>query len=97
MLRAELLTEAIGPAAKMNSQQNRVNDCRPLSRAVIDLRLAMLSVFIDAIVYLFGARRLSSQSDWTWNGMKLVSTKRPRPRPEPAPGESALFRNKYRT
>lgn len=40
MLRAELLTEVIGPAVKMNSQQNRVNDYRVLSRTVIDLRLA---------------------------------------------------------
>lgn len=54
VLRAELLTEVIGPAVKMNSQQNRVNDYRGLSRAVIDLRLAWLFVFIDAIVYLFG-------------------------------------------
>lgn len=58
MLRAELLTEVIGPAVKMNSQQNRVNDYCPLSHTVIDLRLAMVSVFIDAIVYLFGAQRL---------------------------------------
>lgn len=54
MLRAELLTEGIGPAVKMNSQQNRVNDYRALSHTVIDLRLAWLFVFIDAIVYLFG-------------------------------------------
>lgn len=60
----------IGPAAKMNSQENRVNDYGPLSHAVIDLRLAMVSVFIDAIVYLFGARRLRFQSDGVWNKMK---------------------------
>lgn len=58
MLRAELLTEAIGLAVKMNSQQNRVNDYSPLSHTVIDLRLAMVFVFIDAIVYLFSAQRL---------------------------------------
>lgn len=46
------------PAVKMNSQQNRVNDYRVLSRAVIDLRLAWVFMFIDAIVYLFGAQRL---------------------------------------
>lgn len=57
-LGAELLTEEIRPAVKMNSQQNRVNDYRALSQTVIDLRLAWLSVFIDAIVYLFGAQRL---------------------------------------
>lgn len=56
MLRAELLTEVIGLAVKMNSQQNRVNDYRALSRTVIDLRLAQVFVFIDAIVYLFGAQ-----------------------------------------
>lgn len=57
VLREELLTEATGPAAQMNSQHSRVNDYRALSRAVIDLRLAWLYVFIDAIVYLFGAQR----------------------------------------
>lgn len=34
--------------------KNTVNDYWPLSRAVIDLRPALLFVFIDAIVYLFG-------------------------------------------
>lgn len=58
VLRAELLTEVIGPAVKINSQQNRVNDYRALSRTVIDLRLPWVFVFIDAIVYLFGAQRL---------------------------------------
>lgn len=57
-LGAELLTEGIRPAVKMNSQQNKVNDYRALSQTVIDLRLAWLFVFIDAIVYLFGAQRL---------------------------------------
>lgn len=42
----------------MNSQQNTVNDYQALSDAVIDLRQAWLFVFIDAIVYLFGAQRL---------------------------------------
>lgn len=46
------------PAVKMNSQQNRVNDYRALSQTVIDLRLAWVFMFIDAIVYLFGAQRL---------------------------------------
>lgn len=55
MLGAELLTEGIGPAVKTNSQQNRVNDYRALSsHTVIDLRLAWVFMFIDAIVYLFG-------------------------------------------
>lgn len=40
MLGAELLTGVIETAVKMNSQQNRVNDYRALSRAVIDLRRA---------------------------------------------------------
>lgn len=57
-LGAELLTEGIRPAVKMNSQQNKVNDYRALSQTVIDLRLAWLFMFIDAIVYLFGAQRL---------------------------------------
>lgn len=57
--RAELLTEGIRPAVKMNSQQNTVNDYRGLiTHTVIDLRCAWLFMFIDAIVYLFGARRL---------------------------------------
>lgn len=49
----------IGPAVKMNSQQNRVNDYRALSQTVIDLRLAWVFMFIDAIVYLFGAQGLT--------------------------------------
>lgn len=58
VLRAELLTGAIGPAVKMNSQQNTVNDYGALSQTVIDLRLTWVFMFIDAIVYLFGAERL---------------------------------------
>lgn len=45
-------------AVRMNSQQNGVNDYRGLSPTVIDLRLAWIFMFIDAIVYLFGAQRL---------------------------------------
>lgn len=49
----------------MNSQQNAVNDYRTLSQTVIDLRLAWLFVFIDAIVYLFGPHEDSFvQSGW---------------------------------
>lgn len=61
---AELLTEGIKPAIKMNSQQKKVNDYRLLSQAVIDLRLALLFMFIDAIVYLFGGRRHFTFSVW---------------------------------
>lgn len=55
----------------MNSQQNKVNDYSLLSCAVIDLRLAMFSVFIDAIVYLFGAQGLCSRPDWARDGAGL--------------------------
>lgn len=64
VLRTELLTEGIKPPIKMNSQQKKVNDYWLLSQAVIDLRLALLFMFIDAIVYLFGDRRHFTFSVW---------------------------------
>lgn len=74
MLRAELLTGVIGPAVKMNSQQNRVNDYRALSQTVIDLRLAWVFMFIDTIVYLFGGTEATRvfHSDWMCNKIKPV-------------------------
>lgn len=60
----------------MNSQQNKVNDYSLLSCAVIDLRLAMFSVFIDAIVYLFGAQGLCSRPDWARDGAGLWNSQK---------------------
>lgn len=55
-----------GPASRLKKatlSKNMVNDCRSLSWPVIDSRPARPRVFIDAIVYLFGAQRLPDFTD----------------------------------